>query len=262
MILMDAAQHNTEILDQFTKQAEPFIQRHAHRDDALLALMAECAEERATDALLDIACGPGIVSCFFAKRVKHVTGLDMVPAMLERAQRFQAQEQVPNVDWKLGQSTALPFPDETFDIVVTRFSFHHFLEPEVALGEMKRVCKRGGTVLVADVAPSKEKQDGFNHWEVLRDPSHTRALTGQELETLGEDLGLILRRKEKFSLEMELESLLRGSFPRPGDADRIRALFEKEIQDKTDGLGVAARLEDGVIRLSYPVSVMAWRRKI
>jgi len=184
----------------------------------------------------------------------------MVPAMLEQARRLQAEKQLPNIEWKLGQSTELPFADESFDCVVTRFSFHHYMDPEAALREMKRVAKSGGTILVADVTSRPEAQDRFNHWEILRDPSHTRALTLDEMESLGEGAGLEPRRQENFSLVMELEDLLAGSFPKPGNGDRIRGLFEEDIAAARDSLGVAARREEGVIRLTYPVAVMAWRK--
>jgi ubiquinone/menaquinone biosynthesis C-methylase UbiE len=256
---MDTAQHQAEILDQFTRQAEPFLRRHSSGKDALLELMFDCASPRPADSILDVACGPGIISCFFARRVGHVTGIDAVPAMLERAAHLQAERGLHNINWKLGQSTALPFPDGSFDCVVTRFSFHHYLDPQLALSEMKRVCRPGGTVLVADVIPSAEAQNQFNYWEILRDPSHTHALTLAEFLSMGQATGLELHRREDFSLAMDLEDLLKGSFPKPGDADKIRAFFEDDSRTGHDELGVAARREDNRIKLTYPVAVFAWR---
>lgn len=257
---MDTTRHDAEIQDQFTRQAEPFAQRHASDKGALLATMAACAGVRADDAVLDVACGPGIVSCFFAKRAGEVTGLDVVPAMLERARRTQAEQGVTNVAWKLGSATELPFAAETFDCVVTRFSFHHFLEPEVALGEMKRVCRPGGRIVVCDVAPSEETQESFNRWERLRDPSHTRALTEAELRGLGDAAGLEAGPAERCSVETDIEELLTGSFPKEGDEERIRALFAAEIEAGTSRLGVAVRQEAGVVRITYPMVVMSWRK--
>jgi ubiquinone/menaquinone biosynthesis C-methylase UbiE len=256
---MDAAQHQAEIVDQFTRQAEPFLNRHAQGHEDLLELMADCASLSAGQVLLDAACGPGIVSCFFAARVHHVTGLDLVPAMLDRARRLQADRGLENIDWRLGECTRLPFADAGFDCVVTRFSFHHFLDPHAVLGEMQRVCRPGGTVLVADVTPSEQAQAGFNHWEILRDPSHTRALTRAEFRSLGQTAGLAPVREERFELVMDLEGLLKGSFPNPGDEDRIRSLFEEEISRGRNTLGVAPHREQGAIWISYPVTVFAWR---
>ncbi len=255
-----AQMHDAEILDQFTRQAEPFARRHAHSNDELLQQMVDCAAVGPDDRVLDVACGPGVVSCFFAKRVRHVTGLDLVPAMLEKARTFQAEQNLANVTWKLGSCTDLPFAGETFDCVVTRFSFHHFLDPGIALREMKRVAKPGGTILVCDVAPDEETQESFNRWELLRDPSHTRALTGQELEELGRAAGLELPRRSHCSLASDLENLLAGSFPKPGYAEKIRALFDEETQAGTNRLGVAARRTEGRILIAYPMVLLAWRK--
>ncbi len=258
--LMNPAHHDAEILDHFTRQAEPFVQRYVYQNDPLLDLMVDCAKVKSGDMVLDVACGPGIVSCFFARRAGHVTGIDFVPAMLARAQRYQDEQKVGNVSWQLGSSTELLFPDASFDRVITRFSFHHFLEPAAALGEMKRVAKPNGIVLVCDVAPIPEAQASFNQWEILRDPSHTRALTEAEFLSMGEDAGLVCERCEHYGLDLVLEELLAGSFPRPGDAERIRALFNADIRAKTDTLGVAARREDGAVRITYPIAVFAWRK--
>jgi ubiquinone/menaquinone biosynthesis C-methylase UbiE len=255
---MQASTHDREIQDQFTRQAVPFLKLHGQGHDPLLDLMARCAEVRATDTLLDVACGPGIISCYFAPLAAQVTGLDAVPAMLEQARKLQAEKGLVNVEWRQGQSTELPFADESFDRVVTRFSFHHYLDPAAALAEMKRVAKPGGTVLVADVTPRREAQQQFNLWEILRDPSHTRALTVEELRALGAAAGLTLRREESFSLPMDLEGLLARSFPKPGNAERVRALFEEDIIAGQDALGVAARREDGAVKITYPVTVFAW----
>lgn len=253
--------HENEILDQFTRQAEPFLRRHGGGKQELLELMAEYAATRSEDVLLDVACGPGIVSCFFAERAARVTGLDMVPAMLEQARRLQAERGVGNVEWILGQSTALPFVAESFDCVVTRFSFHHYEHPRVALEEMKRVCRSGGTIVVADVAPSEAAQDSFNRWERLRDPSHTRGLTLAEMKQLGEDAGLKMDRCGHFDLAMDLDDLLLGSFPKPGDEKRLRDLFDDDLRSGLNRIGLAARKEDGSLRLSFPVVVLAWRKR-
>lgn len=257
---MNPSQHDAEILDQFTRQAEPFAQRHGYQNDPLLDLMADCAEVNSGHTVLDVACGPGIVSCAFARRARHVTGIDFVPAMLERARRYQAEQRLENLSWQLGTSTDLPFADASFDCVVTRFSFHHFLEPAAALCEMNRVAKPGGVVLVCDVVPTAATQASFNHWEILRDPSHTRALTQVEFEALGKDVGLILDRRADYRMERDLEDLLAGSFPKPSDVERIRALFDADIRANTDTLGVAARRENGAVRITYPIAVFTWRK--
>ena len=59
---------------------------------------------------------------------------------------------------------------------------------------------------------------------------------------------------------MNLEDLLGSSFPKPGDANKIRALFEEDIQRETDTLGVSASRENGVVKLTYPIAIVSWRK--
>ena len=111
---------------------------------------------------------------------------------------------------------------------------------------------------VADVAPRRESADAFNRMEKLRDPSHVRALTSDELEHLISDTGFEILGTGSFRLAMELGKPLRASFPRPADADRIRKMFREELE--TDSMGIRAHVVDGEIRYSYPVTVIAARK--
>ena len=87
---------------------------------------------------------------------------------------------------------ALPYPDQSFSLVVSRFAFHHFERPGDVLAEMKRVCKRGGRVVVCDLLASDnpDKADAFHAVEMMRDPSHARALRLDELAALFVTAGL------------------------------------------------------------------------
>jgi ubiquinone/menaquinone biosynthesis C-methylase UbiE len=199
------AKHNESILDQFTRQAVPFS-RMATQSEALLLEMSGVTAE---DTVLDVACGPGIVACALATRAKHVTGIDLTPAMIEQAQQRQRAQQLENLTWHIGDVLSLPFPDACFSMAVTRYSFHHFLEPQAVLAEMLRVCQPGGTVMIVDATPAPEKQAAYNHIEKLKDPSHVRALTVAELLALAEAAGLQHVRTQSYQFELELEASLK-----------------------------------------------------
>ena len=192
--------------------------------------------------------------------VRHATGIDMTPAMLERAARMTAEKRLSNVTWDQGDVNSLPYPDGVFSIVVTRFSFHHFADPLTVLREMKRVCAPGGKVLVADMhtATKQSQADEFNHMELLRDPSHVRALHLAELKALFPAAGLTEVKEAHYELRDELENLLGRSFPNPGDDDRIRGIFRASAQD--DRLGIPIRLEGAQVHYAYPVAVLAATR--
>jgi SAM-dependent methyltransferase len=247
--------HRELILDQFTRQAVPFSTSPGIRDEEALRLVVEFSGVGAADTVLDVACGPGLLTCAFARVARHATGIDLTPAMLDRARLVQRERGLTNVTWTLGDVLALPWPDRTFSVVATRFSFHHLLDPRAALAEMKRVCAPGGHVVVVDSAPAPNKADAFNRVEVLRDPSHVRAMPLGELQGLFAEVGLGQPRATSYRLEGELEALIGRSFPKPGDDDKIRAIFAASIDG--DDLGVGARRHDGRIYFGYPVAVLA-----
>lgn len=252
------SEHRQQILDQFTRQAEPFAQAQAIRSPEALEQIVRMAEPGPEDTVLDVACGPGLLACAFARVVRHVVGVDITPAMLEQARKTQAEQGLENVTWQSGDVFSLPYPDEHFSIVTSRFVFHHLPDPLAALKEMKRVCKQGGRVVVADMSPVPEKADALNAMERLRDPSHARAMPLEELKSLFADAGLPLPRVDHYRLEGELEDLLQRSFPKEGDADRIRNIFADSLAD--DALDLATHRENGKIYYSFPVAILASKR--
>lgn len=250
--------HRDLILDQFTRQATPFSSAPGIKDEAALSLVIEFSGAGAADTVLDVACGPGILVCAFAGVAKHATGIDITPAMLDKARALQQERGLANVTWDHGDVQPLPYPDGAFTLVTSRYAFHHLLEPRAVLAEMARVCAPGGTVLVIDAAPPRDKADAFNRMEKLRDPSHARALPIEEHLALFAAAGLPEPRVTWYRLETELDGVLSRSFPNPGDADRVRTIVEDALAD--DAIGMNVRRVDGKTRLDYPIAVLAARR--
>jgi SAM-dependent methyltransferase len=181
----------------------------------------------------------------------------MTPAMLERAGALAAEKRLENVAWQQGDVRSLPWPDASFDIVITRFSFHHFQDPLAVLREMTRVCRPEGRVIVVDMYASddKGKAEAWNRLEVLRDPSHVRAMSFGELTGLFRDAGLPEPTVELYELRGDVRGLLARSFPLPGDADRITALFE--AQSERDTMGIEVRREKEALYYAYRVAILA-----
>ena len=255
--MQDTSQHNHTIVDQFTRQAIPFATAPAIRNAEALNRIVQAAAAGPDDTVLDVACGPGLLVCAFAKVVRHATGIDLTPAMLEQAGKLQAELALRNVVWRLGDVESLPFSDGHFSIVASRFALHHLQDPLKVLKEMRRVCAAGGRVVVADSAPAPAQAEAFNEMERLRDPSHVRALAVEELRQLFADAGLGEPAVEFYRLQGELEDLLRRSFPNAGDADRIREIFERSMV--TDSLDMAVERRDGKIYYGFPVAILATR---
>jgi SAM-dependent methyltransferase len=250
--------HRGEILDQFTRQAVGFSQAPGIVDAAALRLLVEFAGAGPEDTVLDVACGPGIVACAFAQVARQVTGIDITPAMLDLARARQRELGLQNLTWDAGDVLPLPYRDGSFSLVVSRFAFHHFLDPGAVLREMIRVSRAGGSIVIADSAPAVNKAAAFNAMERLRDPSHARAMPLDELRTLMLDAGLPAPRVTTCRLEGELEGLLARSFPKPEDIQEIRRMFDASLVD--DGLDLAARRDGDRIRYGYPVAILVSQR--
>ena len=253
--------HRDLIVEQFTKQAVPFSTAPGVRDEEALRLLVEFTGAGPEDTVLDVACGPGLVVCALAAVARHATGIDVTPAMIERARALAAEKGLRNVGWQVGDVLPLPYPDGAFSLVVSRFAFHHFPEPRAVLAEMKRVCVPGGRVALVDVAASEDpaKAAALNRMEKVRDPSHVRALTLAELHSLFPDVGLPPPRATFYQVKSELEGLLERSFPAPGDAERIRRMFIDSLEDDGLGLGTRRRGNDEIV-FAYPVAVLVAAR--
>jgi ubiquinone/menaquinone biosynthesis C-methylase UbiE len=162
------------------------------------------------DTVLDVACGSGLASCELAKVVHHVTGIDITPAMIEQA-NLRQEKNLYNTKYEIGDVTILPYGDESFSIVISRYSFHHLVDPHSLLNEMKRICIPKGRVV--DATPASDKVDMYNYVEKLRDRSHVKALTFAELVKMFKEIGLTIINTDSYGVEMDLERLLQSSFP-------------------------------------------------
>src|SRR5262249_20049891 len=133
--------------------------------------------------VLDVACGPGIVTAALGRRARKVVALDLTPEMLKKAEQRCARAGLTNVEFRQGSAADLPFADDVFDGVVTRLAIHHFSEPDLVFKETFRVLRPGGRLVVADVVSSEDPDEAAlqNAIEVLRDPSHVRMLSRSEL---------------------------------------------------------------------------------
>ncbi len=248
---MEPGPHKALTIDQFTRQAIPFAQLPGH--STAMDILIRLARPSTVDEMLDVACGPGLVACRFAPLVRHVTGLDLTPEMIRQAEQAQTKQGYRNMRWQVGDAEPLPFPDESFTLVVTRYSVHHFQHPAAVLSEMIRVCRAGGRILVADVSQPIEKVEGYDEIERLRDPSHVHALSRAEFAGLFSGTGLRDVEFAEYKVEMTLEQQLGASFPVPGGADRIRKILRADVG--VDRCGVAAHWVDADLYYAVPIVI-------
>ncbi len=143
------------------------------------------------DRVLDVACGTGVVTRLLADKAERVVGLDLNDAMLAVARRLR-----PDVRWQQGDAGALPFPDGSFDLVVSQAALMFFPDRVAALREMGRVAGDDGRIAVQ--VPGR----------LTRSPGYV-ALTGVVADHAGPDAVDLL-----------------GAYFAVGEPDLLTTLFE------------------------------------
>jgi SAM-dependent methyltransferase len=116
------------------------------------ALLVRFAGVGPGERVLDVACGTGVVAVTAARAGARVDGLDLTPVLLERARENAAIAGV-EVAWQEGDAETLPYPDGTFDRVLSQFGHMFAPRPEVVVAEMLRVLRPGGTIAFSTWPP-------------------------------------------------------------------------------------------------------------
>jgi SAM-dependent methyltransferase len=103
--------------------------------------------------VLDVGTGSGLVAIVAAQQGAHATGIDPTPALLAKAKDNAALAGCRDIEWLEGTAEGLPFPDATFDIVLSQYAHMFSPQPEAAAREMLRVLKPGGCIAFAAWTP-------------------------------------------------------------------------------------------------------------
>ena len=162
-------------------------------------VLAELEKEEFLD-LLDCGCGTApMISLLLEKYPdKHYTGIDLTPEMIEVAKEKNMQ----GVDLVVGDCENLPFPDESFDVVICCQSFHHYPNVQNFFHSVYRVLRPGGRLILRDMtAKTAGMRWFFNHIELhlVNHFGHgdVRTYSVEEVGQLCENAGLVLEFGEK-----------------------------------------------------------------
>lgn len=110
--------------------------------------------------VLDVACGSGTAALVAARRYCEVTGIDYVPELIDRAQK-RSEASGLRADFLVADAQDLPFPDNSFDVVLSVYGVQFAPDQEKAAAEMIRVCKPGGKIGLAGPIPEGWSGDFF-----------------------------------------------------------------------------------------------------
>jgi SAM-dependent methyltransferase len=117
------------------------------------AQLVKFADIASGEKVLDVGCGTGVVAITAARTGARATGLDLTPELLNQASENARIAQMEDIVWTEGDAENLPYPDASFDVVVSQFGHIFAPRPEVAVMEMRRVLKPSGRLAFASWPP-------------------------------------------------------------------------------------------------------------
>jgi len=197
----------TLVQEQFGKTAAHYLTSKPHALGKSLERLVELTSPQKNWRALDIATGGGHVAYTFAPHVERIWATDITQEMLDMVRTEAAKRGLTNLRTTYAKAEALPFEDESFDLVTCRIAPHHFDSIPEFLAEVHRVLKPGGIfALVDNVVPAGSVGDYVNAFERLRDPSHLRAWTLEEWRDALKVAGLPATHEEKIYKTMEFKS--------------------------------------------------------
>ena len=202
---------NIDIVNKsFEIQIDDFeSNRHSFTDEEYLEYTICQVAPCETDSMLEVAAGTCVCGRAFAPLVQRVVCLDATTAMLQVGKSAAEEAGITNIEFVRGYGEELPFPDESFDIVFSRLAFHHIPDPEIVFAEMSRGLKMGGKLVLIDLECANEVVRTFeDEIETMRDPSHVKILSRQEMSDLFVRNGYTIEVSESRDMEQNLTNWL------------------------------------------------------
>jgi len=230
----------------FSQVAANYRTSQVHAAGVDLEQMVLAARLSGREVVLDAGCGAGHTALAFAPHVARVIAYDLSAPMLEQVAEMAEERGLANVEIQRGDVENLPFEDGMFDIVTTRYSAHHWPNPQRALSQFRRVLKQGptsrGQLLLSDVVSSDDfALDTFiQSIELLRDISHVRDHTPTQWMAMLSGAGFTAELVYQWDLRLDFSSWVER-MATPADAVAvICALFDRAPEDVRSALRLEA----------------------
>lgn len=225
---------------QFGSVAQNYSTSEVHARGEDLSQMVRFAGLSGSERLLDAGCGAGHTALAFAPHVAQVIACDLSTAMLEQVERLAHERGCANIITRRGDVENLPFEKAALDMVVSRYSAHHWAHPLAALREFARVLPAGGRCILSDiVAPEAPLLDTFlQSIELLRDPSHVRDYSEAQWLAMFQQAGFEVEIVYRWDLRLDFESWIARMKTPPAHVTAIRSLLNDAPSEVREWLRV------------------------
>ncbi len=236
---------------QFRRNPDSFARMPAGADAEFLHYMVSISGVAANDRVLDVACGPGGCTLAFAARCARAVGLEVSPSLAARARAEAARRGAANAAFVAGEVERMPFAGAAFDAAVSRFAFHHCVNPQRVFAEMARVLAPRAWMVIVDVTAAEDPAKAALHNELERlcDPTHGRTLAASEFERMFAAHGFRVAMKIARKARGTAESWMRFGGAPAENLPKLRAMLEDAVEGDRPGLSL---IRDGeTIRLIH-----------
>jgi ubiquinone/menaquinone biosynthesis C-methylase UbiE len=219
--------HDVLVAQQFGATARAYLESVTHATGEDLGMLGQAVAATPRAVVLDLGCGAGHASFAVASHAASVTAYDLTAQMLAVVQREASARGLKNIATVQGMAEVLPFPDEHFDFVVSRYSAHHWHDVPAALREVRRVLKPGGHALMIDTAGGETPllDTHLQAVEILRDPSHIRNYSTQEWLALFREAGFTASLRQQWPVALEFAGWTGRQRTAPERVAAIHALW-------------------------------------
>ncbi|WP_110600993.1 class I SAM-dependent methyltransferase [Salinicola lusitanus] len=239
-----SADHGAVVERQFGARAAAYLSSSVHAQGQEFAQLRARVGEIDAPRVLDLGCGAGHVSFQLADLASEVVAYDLSPRMLAVVSEAAGERGFGNICTVQGVAESLPFAADSFDVVCSRFSAHHWRDVGLALREARRVLKPGGLAAFIDVAASEQPLfDSFLQTvEMLRDTSHVRDYAPSEWAKMVGEAGLAVIASSRQRLRLDFETWIARMRTPDVMRDAIRHLQSQVGQEVRDAFEIG---EDG-----------------
>lgn len=230
------------VVQQFDPVADHYRTSSVHAGGEDLAALLQHAALRGNENVLDAGSGAGHTALAFAPHAGHVISVDLAESMLAQGRRQAQERALTNVEFRQADVEALPFADGSFDVVVSRYSAHHWPHPQRALAEFRRLLRPGGRLLIGDIVSYDDftADTHLQTLELLRDRSHVRDHSVGGWLGLFEAQGFAAHIPFTWQLRLEFASWVQRIATPAEDVAAIRRLLDHAPTEVRDLLRVEA----------------------
>lgn len=239
---MSAQSIKVTVEQQFSPVADNYRTSSVHAAGEDLGQMVAAAALSGGEQVLDAGSGAGHTALAFAAHVARVVSVDLSTAMLAQGERQARERALHNVEFRQADVESLPFAGKSFDLIVSRYSAHHWPHPQQALREFRRLLRPGGRFLLSDIVSYTDftTDTHLQTLELLRDRSHVRDHTVEAWLAMLADNGFAGTPVFAWSLRLEFSSWVQRMATPTGDVAMIRRLLDHAPSEVRAALHVEA----------------------